>query len=158
MPREWGPSRNPSQMISASISIDLSFLLRPTWLGCLYPYLSTSLVFSPWDWLSYMTRWQWATASSQNRAHFSGNPAWFPEPEDSREGKSRVGRWQVLTAYRDLGALACICSQKHAINYMQFLTSTHIFCKCTYLHIHFLEYNNLAHSDKVHRYFYITFS
>ena len=41
---------------------------------------------------------------------------------------------------------------------MQFITSTHISCKYIYLHIHFLEYNNLAHSDKGHRSFCIIFT
>lgn len=62
-----------------------------------------------------MTHWQWAIASSQNRAHLSGNPAWFPEQEDGREGKSRVPTLQVLTAYRDLKAQACICPQKQML-------------------------------------------
>lgn len=53
--------------------------------------------------------------SSQNRAHLSGNPAWFPEQEDGREGKSRAPTLRVLTAYRDLKAQACICPQKQTL-------------------------------------------
>ena len=41
---------------------------------------------------------------------------------------------------------------------MQSITNTHISCKYIYLHIHFLEYNNLAHSDKGHRSFCIVFT
>lgn len=41
---------------------------------------------------------------------------------------------------------------------MQSITNTHISCKYIYLHIHFLEYNNLAHSDKGHRSICIVFT
>lgn len=157
MPREWVPSRSPSQMISASISIDLSFLLRPTWFSCLYPYLSAGLVFSPWDWLSSMATGREPQRLPRTEPTFQETPPGFQSWRMVERG-GRVGKWQVLTAYGDPGASARICSQKTWTNYMQFIISTHIFCKCIYLHTHFLEYNNLAHSDKAHRSFYVTFS
>lgn len=80
------------------------------------PYLFASLAFSPCDWISYMTHWQPATASSQKRAHFSGKAASFPlkgrgwgrgswECDDGKfKGRTKVWKLKEI-----------ICSQKQTM-------------------------------------------